>query len=514
MVACGLLNYLGSAATWYASSDGSTTNGTYSNPWGILFAVTNTNPHLVAGDTVVLKSGGTWTCTESNATFASGPVLEFRKSGSPSSKITYRAESLWGFSFDGGLMFEIASNVVIRDCRIFYSAATNRWKLVRGTFPSGIEEMTEGNEFLHNLIENTYHGFGSWKTTRGKNISGNVIRFQGMFDYVDYTGADRGGGAYMQNADNSSEALISGNISYFNLTTGMGASGNTDIWGFKFINNIMAITTQGGVWYQQDDYGSQGLQVLSNYMWQCNSCIKLGYIGQGPHTNAVILGNECVDYGYPIYMVDGWTNCTVSNNVFVNLTNRYTFFLERSGETDAYLASHHIDNNEYWTTNTGGIGAGPFLVEETSTSFADWKTTVLGDSNSTFAYAFPTTVQSYCFRPTSDSNFVHAAVFNWPTNETASIDLSPYFQSGNTLSIYDAQEIPTAYSNLTYSGGAINVDLARTNKASMLGTFTNLAYVWSGFDPRFRAFVIHRNGSVSKRLNSGRSNVGSLKGKP
>ena len=43
------------SATWYAAADGNNTNGTAALPWGVQYAVTNTNPHLLSGDTVLFK---------------------------------------------------------------------------------------------------------------------------------------------------------------------------------------------------------------------------------------------------------------------------------------------------------------------------------------------------------------------------------------------------------------------------------------------------------------------------
>ncbi len=115
------------SATWYASATGSATNGTSIAPWSVPYSVTNGNPHLQPGDTVLFKDGGTFTCSETNITWSMAKELEFRVSGTPGAKITYRPESLWGFTFNGGLLFPTSvSNVVIRDFRITYLGSTNR----------------------------------------------------------------------------------------------------------------------------------------------------------------------------------------------------------------------------------------------------------------------------------------------------------------------------------------------------------------------------------------------------
>ena len=157
-----------SAAAWYSAVNGNSTNGTRGQPWSVGFAVAATNTLLQPGDTVIFINDGTHVCTEINTEQRVGQVLEFRKSGTPSAKITYRAESLWNFSFDGGLLLT-ASNLVIRDCRIFYSGSSQRNRSNLWTHPPGIQEVSPGNKIHHNLIEKPRHpGIASLKATRGK----------------------------------------------------------------------------------------------------------------------------------------------------------------------------------------------------------------------------------------------------------------------------------------------------------------------------------------------------------
>jgi uncharacterized protein YodC (DUF2158 family) len=489
------------AAVWYAAADGSSTNGTYAEPWSVPYSVGKTpNPYLHPGDTVIFKNGGPFMCNETN-TDGMSSVLLFRISGTPSQKITYRAESLWGFTIDGGLEISSASNLVVRDLWIYCSELTNRSRTNRWEFPAGINDAGVGNEILHNLVDNTGHpGIASWKTTKGKYIAGNIIRFCGYNDWTtdpamgySYKGANRGSGMYLQNLDNSAEALIEGNISYYTYTTGMKAYGNTDIWGFRFLHNICVQNPEAGVFYHQDNYPSAGVTVVSNYMWT-GSPIRIGYpLGNGNHSNAVVAGNYVVSTNYLFYQTDGWVNCTWTNNVGVKLSDRYPWFLEAYGETNGIIGSHHIDNNVYCVTNYGITGANPFQIKESYYSFGAWQALIHGDTNSVFAYTCPTNLTLFAFRPSTDSNFVHVAVYNWSRQDQTWLDLRSFFQKGDGLSVYDAQDIPNAYTNLVYSGGSVALDLTRTNRARMLGSYPDFGTnVWSGFDPRFRAFVIYR----------------------
>lgn len=488
------------ASTWYASATGSSTNGTIAAPWGMQYAVTNSNPHLAAGDTVLLLSGD-YTCTETNTTASLGKVLEFRKSGTPEAKITYRSASLWGFSFNGGLLFwQSVSNIVLSGCRVYFSEITPRRVDAVYEVPSGITDYGQGNDILHNLIENTGHpGIASWSTTLGKSIQGNIIRFIGVNDYTGgYAGANRGSGMYLQNLDDSSEALIQGNISYYNYTTGMKAYGNTDIWGFRFYRNICTENSEAGIFYHNDNYGSAGVAVNTNFLWNNGTGVRIGYpLGNGGHSNAVVVGNYSVEEvgTRPFYMVDGWVDTTWTDNTGVNLFDRYVWLLEVGGETSGDIASHTLSGNSYYGVNTGGFGTGPFLIKEVSTSFDDWKTQTGGDADSTYTYGSPSQLVSYVFRPSTDTNFVHVAVFNWPTNETTEVNLSSFFNSGDILNIYDAQNIPVVASTVNYSNNVmVTLPLTLTNAATMLGEFQDVLNDWNGFDPRFRAFVVHKSG--------------------
>lgn len=503
-------------ATWYASASGSSTNGSTSAPWGILYAVTNANPYLQPGDTVKLLSGE-WDCNETNMEDGeTAPCLNFRKSGTPTDKITYEANTLWGFSFDGGLVFpSSSSNIVLRFCRVYYSANTNRNRLVAGSHPGGIEEYGPGNEFLHNLLENCgTHAIGTWSTTRGKLIAGNIMRFCGNYDWTGtWNGEPRGGGMYAQNLNDSSTALIQGNISYYNHTVGLGASSNkTNVWDFQFRYNIVALAHQGGIWGRQDDLGWAGIKIETNCFWHNANSIRLGWVGNGPHTNAVVVGNYGVDGDVLLWMRDGWLQCTITNNTWVNLTNRYLVSLEKSGEVNGDVTSHTINWNTYSATNTGPFGAGQFGIKELGYVFADWKTATTEDGDSTCTYVLPTENVIRVFQPSTDPNFVHVAVYNWANSASATVDLSAYFAANDRLDIYDAQNIPVVCSSVVFDGSSpVTLPLNLTDKAAMLGSFPELE-AWNGFDPRFRAFVIHKN-NPTNTVRSTTLRLGNLKGR-
>lgn len=514
------------ATTWYAAEGGTATNGTYASPWSVSYAVTNSsnNPHRQAGDTVLFKDG-THICTDTNGVYGVGNILNFQCHGTAGSKITFRPENLWGFRFDGGLMIESskgASNLVISGFVIEFHGMTNRTSTNTTGYvlPPGITEDTEGNRITHNIIRNVGHpGIGTWKGTRGKYIAGNIIAFAGFDDWLSgYTGTQRGSAMYMQNATNSAEANIGGNINFFNYTTGGKAYGHSDIWGFNIHHQISHLNAEAGFFYHQDNYGSDGLIISSNVFCFNGAGIRLGYpLGNGDHSNLVADVNLVVDKGhtpgFPFYMSAGFHHSTVSNNTFVALSNRYvgTFV---SGEPVA-LTNLHFGQNLYFATNTGAYGANPFEVTNGSMSFATWQSTFGIDADSTFSYSRPSSNTNRVFRPSDDSNFVHVAVINWSlaTNETVSLS-GVGINTGDTLDIYDAQNVPTVCYQTVYNGSSINLPIALTNRMEMLGTFSQRSDTWTGFDPLFRAFVIHRVASATVPTHASRFNSSARRNPP
>lgn len=511
-----LLSVRAFGATWYASANGNSTNGTSAEPWGVQYAVTNStgNPYLQPGDTVLFKPG-TFSCVESDAsTYGYDKLLVFRRAGDAGNKITYRPETLWGFTFDGGLVVPASSsNLVIRDFIIGFSGMTNRDVLNYAGYALGINHFAPDVEIMHNVIGNCGHpGIGSWSATAGKYIAGNIVRFVGFNDYDQSTGTAAGSAMYLQQSDLTPEALIQGNITYWNYTTGMKAYGNQNINGFSFKRNIVFSAYEGGIFYHQDQVDSQGFQSISNYVWDGGaSGLRVGYqLGNANPSNAVIAGNYVVETGNGRAMgiEDGWFNLAITNNTFVAADYRAIISLETQGNQTNFITTHDWDYNTYFAGADTGFGQHSFAAGTNSgMTFQTWTNTIADDVHSTLTTGAPPATVSFAFAPSTDTNFVHVAVFNWPTNATTTVDVSGYIPNGKRLYIYDAQNIPTAYTNFIYNGGDVTLELGLTNYAPMLGVFGDCAGdcrddVWSGFDPRFRAFVLYAQPVVAGTVNT------------
>lgn len=489
----------GHGATWYAAAGGSSTNGTPALPWSVPYAASNTNPHLQPGDTVLFKAG-VFNCNQTNSTtFGYNHLLAFEKGGLPNAKITYRSEKIWGFRFNGGLIIPYsASNIIVRDFVISFTGMTNRNVTNYSGSSLGINAFAVGSEIMHNVIENTGHpGIGSWSGTSGKYIAGNIIRFIGFNDYspaASGLGTPAGSAMYLQHSAFSPEALIQGNITYYNYTTGMKAYGNDNINGFNFTHNITANNGAAGIYYHQDKADSQGVNILTNFLWQ--NSIGLGYqLGNANPSNAVIVGNySSSDNPNGNFAIeDGWAHCIITNNTFVNPVYQGLIQMESSGQTN-HVGAHIWDYNRYYAGASHAYGYWSFMIGGSVFPWIDWTNRINGDTHSSFVSSSPPPTVIFAFRPSTDTNFVHVAVYNWETNATATVNLSAYFPVGAQLSIYDAQNIPNAYTNVTFGGSTVTLDLTRTNRATMLGTFSHRSDSWTGFDSRFRAFVVYRYG--------------------
>jgi subtilisin-like proprotein convertase family protein len=487
------------AANWWASSSGSTTNGTYASPWSINYATGNdgSNPYAQPGDIIFVKNGSTFLCTNYSTLSNTTNILLLKITGTPAAPLTYRAESWLGAKFYGGLQLETASNIVVWGFDISCPWATNRTlRGGSGFLPPGINEYTSENDLEHNFIHNTGHpAIGSWRTTYGKSIRGNILFAPGYDD----AGNSRGSGMYLQNETNSSTAVIKGNISIFPYTTGMKMYGNPPSWDPLFDGNFVTDGDEAGIFVNQDDspmrLPNPSARIVNNVIWKGGHEGQIGGIRLGYQThpatgsNAVIVANYVVERAFPLSIVGGWGWNTVKSNTFINLYDKFKVYNDLSGE-GGFPTTHFFDWNQYYFTNTGSVD---FKIADVVKSTSQWQADMAGDSNSTFTAGFPASNYTKVVQPSSDSNFVHVAHVNWTGASSVNVDISLYFSPGDRVRIYDAQNMPVAYATNTISSSTIALDLTLTNRMEMLGSFTNTkTNQWLGFDPQLRFFVLYR----------------------
>ena len=508
-------------ATWYAASDGDATNGSYVQPWSIWYAATNGNPYLAGGDTVIFKNGSFKSTAYYPDPYTISNSFMWYASGSEASKITYRAESLWGFTFQCGMLIPFGtSNLCFWGLRVSIPEIVTRNKTNAWEMPAGFSVNGSNVSLLHNLVENCGQpGIWSGNDDLGKYFAGNVVRFVGYYDWsltggIQYDGDDRGEGFYLENLE--TPALIVGNIVYCNLTGGMLLKNGVE--DFRLTNNIIAETKSHGILFQQKHDPCEGVNIVSNFVFMgmpSGPGVTMGndlYADGWNGTNANVFGNYIVGHLKGLSLRAHWQDIAVSNNIICRLglygdgssdqaTEYNTISVEASAATNS--PTYRFGGNAYYSPSDLALNYSTY-----GNSGLDEFTNTTSDVSSSYSNALPTGLDVFVVQPSSDSNFVHVAVFNWQTNASASIDLSDYFDVGSRLIVYDSQNVPTAYTNLTYNGDDLLLPLTLTNRAEMLGEFTSWTSSWTGFDPRFRAFVVYRGEPISAQLGQGTLGTG------
>lgn len=518
------------AATWYAAADGASTNGSRSQPWSVTYAFTNSsvNPHLKYGDTVLFKSG---TYYATNDVFSTSEWDVTNSIGVYQSGVTYKSESLWGFKLFGGLQFPpgaaAVSNVTISQIHFDlgkFRSYTNGWEEIFGLNIWGGHGIT----LSHNLIENfSGGGVGKWAASSNTVIEGNIVRFNGAADWTGRYGAtpfERGSGMYTENA--AGTALFLGNILYHNHTHGL--SIKTGLVGFSVTNNIAVAMPLGGINMENNDAPTYGINIVSNYCWSevvGGVAMQLGYDwwGLGTHptsygnSNVVVIGNTAVGTLKGLNIDNQAKDVTVLSNTVVRLgaygdggsaqaTEYQIISVESKPATNS--PAYSFSGNSYFAPSDTDYNLRYWGTGET---FTAWQT-ILTDAGASYSTTLPTQVVSYASRPYTNLDFVHVVVFNWPTNATTSVDLSAFFTSGDRLYLYDAQNIPTVFTNFVYGGGTVELPLGLTDRAPMTVEFDDTP-AWTGFDPRLRAFVIYRN-NVASTASVGTLRVGTMRMAP
>lgn len=514
------------AATWYAAQTGTTTNGTRAQPWSVDYSITNSQ-YLFPGDTVRFLSGS-YTCTVGSALYNTTNVLMFSRSGTVENPITYRADTLWGFSFNGGLVVPYgASNLVVRDLRIYFDGMTNRTRTIDEAndawpMPGGIQIYGSNVVVMHNLIENTGHpAIGSWGPAGSKYIAGNICRFNGFYDNPPSTTVGARGNAGYYQSDAGTTNRVTGQISYYVYTEATQITQGKNQWTVD--HTISYACPYAGHNYYSKNEQPATYYFLNNYVFnegntydQNGPGAKVGDNTYPGNHQAYIQDNWLVGGLKGLLIQAKWTNLTVTGNKVL--------YTGAPGDGGSGFATEYVvialEATDPGFTPNYTIGANTYYVDAASAhdfqywgspkTYAQW-TASSGDSGSTFNTDFPTDLWQDAFTPSTDSNFVHVAVFNWPQQASTTVDLSSFFTVGSVLSIYDAQNIPTAFTNITYQGGSVTLPLNLTDHAEMLGEFPTIDTPWDGFDPRFRAFVIYKSGTGSMRSSTLR--VSNLKGR-
>ena len=86
-----------------------------------------------------------------------------------------------------------------------------------------------------------------------------------------------------------------------------------------------------------------------------------------------------------------------------------------------------------------------------------------------------------------DANRLHVAIYNEAASKTVDVDVSAYFDNGDTVNVYNAQDYPTDVQVLTVTAGVVTVNMQAANRT------VATPYQWTApasTFPKFGAFIM------------------------
>jgi hypothetical protein len=521
-----------SAATWYFSSSGSSTNGTLALPWSPEYAATS--PYVAPGDQIVAIAGGSWDCDNYDADLKSNTALEWTIDGEEGNPIIIRPQTWLGFRFRGYMVFKAAASHLRFDGFEVTCTATDRHYDAddRLNHSGGIwvtsQDVDIANCYVHDIPTTPVF---RWKGADGSDLTGNLVLYCGGYWYDDPTsyanGTPVGSALYTQNTDGNGVFLIGANITLYSWTSGgkVYTSGGNYCDNVVISENIAVRNHQEDLFWHADSMPSTPPVISRNVTHNYNTVdgIRLGYHvnDDHPHWGALVSSNYICAHvpkvgSYDtggLVVVDGWSNLSVSNNVVVKpptWSNGDCFYLEDALDPSGYALTntHHLGGNTYYAASAGEAN---WQIKGAARAFAQWKSQTTSDSSSSAYSGLPAANVVRVIQPPGQSERLHVAVMNWIAAATESIPVAGYFSDGDTIRVWDIGRFPTAQADSPVVAGAITVDLTATAFYTPMGgvncyTGDKDGYspdTWAGLPRTWKAYVLQKVGGLVPVLGWG-----------
>lgn len=414
------------------------------------FADAISSSRVVPGDTLLLKPG----------TYTGDWIVNV--SGMPSAPITIQPITKGTVVIDGSIQTNLPY-VTIRDIEIKYSGWVNRISDANPDKP-GVILNAQGCKLINCYVHDVFQGVSAFESSPNAIVYGNVIQNVG-WDSV----KGRGHAIYLQNIGGTK--LIKRNI----IHPGYSNYGIHAYWeeGHLYNGQFVENVHQGCIFLIGGGSGATGALVDSNHIRG-----SYGYFG---YTNLNNVDLVCTDNYFTgtehSPWVSGWASVTVTGNkVYSDFASENPRILRVAGDTVVW------NNNDYKLS-----AALPFYDENNGSplSFADWKTMMGLDADSTFSTDLPTTNEVVLIDNEYDAGRMTVIIYNWEGLESVAVTLTGL--ANGDYRAHNTQNYSADYFDFTLAGEAVNFPM--TGHSVAVPTQDTAARTETTF-PAFGCFVV------------------------
>jgi hypothetical protein len=414
-------------ASYYVSPTGSATNsGAITAPWSWAHAAAN----APSGSVVYLRAG-----TYSGLTITAANV-------------TFRSYLYERAKIDGTITAS-GSGLTLQGLEIFNSNAVTRTNAAAILGP-GLNLTGVGGKAI-NLIVHDVGAPGIWMPIGATNseVTGCVMWGIGLYQIDDgYSGSARGPIFYGQcNGANGDTRLIRDNIVSKSFTEGIKAYGESaSAEGFTYQDNIAFWNAMDGYLLDTTSQAVTNFTMLGNVSY-LNAYDRLGET-EITRKSALIAGNTFIGDSTPYrkaLSVHGWTNVTMTNNIFVDVTTNSAGW-PNAADTLVFAQLYTTNAVQSYTVNANQFRGGTDTYGHWYTNgsvrllWNEWKTLNNFDSSGSWSNTMPTANVVTVKANPYEAGRANIVVINWQGATTASASLANIgLVEGQSYEVRDVQ---------------------------------------------------------------------------